>query len=165
MGWTPEDLCRRADIIDTQHRYAFGIDRRDWSLYRSVFADRVRFDFTSWHGGEAEEIPADQWVERVAARQSGFDATQHQMSNHQVSLFASTAECVTYVVARHYLRVEDEHRVQSIGGYYRNGLRWIGDRWKIERCTLTMLWTEGDRALFDLAAARLKQRTTGDLPG
>lgn len=153
-----EDLCRRAEVIDTQHRYAFGIDTRNWELYRSVFADVVHFDFTSWYGGEPSEIAADDWVRRVIARQSGFDGTQHQMSNHRVVLDGGQADCTTYIVARHYLRVDGEHHVQAIGGYYSNRLLDLGDRWVIDRCVLTVLWTQGDRKLFDLAAERWKLR-------
>lgn len=158
MTWDPAGLCSRAEIIDVQHRYALGIDRRDWTLYRSVFADRVRFDFTSWHGGEPEELSADAWVERVAARQSGFDATQHQMSNHVVTLAASSAECITYIVARHCLRAGEKDLIQVIGGYYTNRLIRFEDQWKINACTLTVKWTEGDRSLFDIAAERLRVR-------
>jgi hypothetical protein len=158
MGWTPETLCDRADIIDVQHRYAAGIDGRDWRLYRSVFAEIVRFDFSSWYGGEAEEIEADAWVERVAARQSGFDATQHQMSNHVVTLGGSTAECMTYIVARHCLVLDGVQHLQVIGGYYSNRLAKLEETWKITSCTLKVRWTTGDRRLFDLAAERAAER-------
>src|SRR6266404_2135088 len=136
MGWSPNELCARADIVDTQHRYALGIDRRDWQLYRSVFADSVWFDFTSWYGEEPLELRADDWVARVAARQSGFDATQHQMSNHIVTLAGSNAACITYIIARHCLRVGGEDHVQAIGGYYSNQLARISGAWKITHCTL-----------------------------
>jgi hypothetical protein len=157
MGCTADELCRRADVIDTQHRYAFGIDLRDWPLYRSVFTDRVQFDFTSWYGGDPFQMGADEWVSRVAARQSGFDATQHQMSNHAVLLQGDRAKCTTYVVARHYMRIDGEHHVQAIGGYYSNELIQLDTGWRIEVCRLTVLWTTGDRNLFARAADRMSE--------
>jgi hypothetical protein len=158
MKLDADQLCRTAAVIDTQHRYAFGIDTRDWELYRSVFADVVHSDFSSWYGGDPIEISADEWVRRVTARQSGFDGTQHQMSNHRVVLDGACAHCTTYIVARHYLRIDGEHHIQAIGGYYSNRLQDLGDRWVIDRCVLTVLWTQGDRKLFDLAAERRKSR-------
>lgn len=157
MGWTAENLCCQADIIDVQHRYASGIDRRNWILFRSVFSDRVEIDFSDWHGGGLLELDADDWVSRVAARQSGFDATQHQMSNHSVVLAEAGAECTTYIVARHHLVVNGEHLMQAIGGYYTNELLLTDDAWKITKSTLKVLWTQGDRGLFDIAKARLDE--------
>lgn len=155
MGWTIEQLSDRQDIIDVQHRYARGIDGRDWAIYRSVFAHRIRVDFTSWYGGDPLELDADDWVRRVAGRQTGFDSTQHQMSNHLITLSGDEAECVTYIVARHHLKTDGESRIQKIGGYYTNQLHRQDCAWRITSLKLTALWTEGDRALFDLAQARL----------
>ena len=161
MSWTAAALCDRADIIDLQHRYAHGIDRRDWALYRSVFADRIRIDFSDWHGGAPLEIAADEWVERVAARQSGFDATQHRMTNIVVMLDGDRARCDTYVVARHCLRDPAGDRIQAIGGHYDNQLERGPRGWVFTSCTLKVAWTTGDRALFDIAAQRWAERANG----
>lgn len=155
MGWTIEQLSDRQDIIDVQHRYARGIDGRDWALYRSVFADRIRVDFTSWYGGDPLDLDADEWVTRVSGRQTGFDSTQHQMSNHLITLSGDEAECTTYIVARHHLRIDGESQIQKIGGYYSNMLHRQQDEWRIRNLTLNVLWTEGDRRLFEYAQARL----------
>lgn len=153
-------LAARAAIVDVQLDYAFGIDTRDWVRYRSVFQDMTEFDFTSWHGGAARIMPADEWVEQVRLRQSGFDGTQHLMSNHRVSIKGSEAHCTTYVVARHYLKLDGEHHVQAIGGYYDNLFVKADEKWTIARCCLNVLWTEGDPGLFDIAAARYAGRQT-----
>lgn len=153
-------MALRAAITDVQHRYALGIDTRDWDLYRSVFVERVRFDFTAWHGGAAEELAADEWVARVRARLSGFDGTQHQMSNHIVTPHERGVTCLTYIIARHYLRIDGTHHVQAIGGYYTNELITERGEWRIAQCRLSVVWTEGDRALFDKAAQRWAARGT-----
>ena len=116
-------MALRAAITDVQHRYALGIDTRDWDLYRSVFVERVRFDFTAWHGGAAEELAADEWVARARARQSGFHGTQHQMSNHNLTRTNAGRPSLTYIVARHYLLIDGaHHHDQAIGGYYTSRL-------------------------------------------
>jgi hypothetical protein len=154
-------LVDRAEIIDTQHRYALGIDGRDWPLFRSVFADRIRLDFTDWHGGEPSELEADEWVARVAARQSGFDSTQHQMSNIVVTFDADArgAACTTYVIARHCIHSPEGDLIQAIGGYYSNRFARSEDGWRITDCTLKVSWTTGDRDLFKLAEQRLQERS------
>ena len=81
-----------------------------------MFAERVQFDFTAWHGGAAEELAADDWVARVRARQSGFHGTQHQMSNHNLTRTNAGRPSLTYIVARHYLLIDGVHHVQAIGG-------------------------------------------------
>lgn len=154
------DLNRRASVIDVQHNYALGVDLRDWRLYRSVFDDVVDYDFSSWHGGERRRISADTWVQEVCARQSGFDGTQHQMSNHVVSFDAEGARCLTYIVAHHYLLIDGKHHLQRIGGYYDNRLTLRNTGWKISSCKLNVLWTHGDKALFDIASERWENRGT-----
>ncbi|MGA1463985.1 MAG: nuclear transport factor 2 family protein [Steroidobacteraceae bacterium] len=153
-----EELATRALLTDLQLDYAYGIDTRDWARYRSVFSDTVEFDFSAWHGGEPMRLDADSWVEQVRNRQSGFDGSQHLMSNFRFSIDQGAAIGITYVVARHYLRMGDEHHVQAIGGYYRNHYVHTSMGWKIDACQLNVLWTEGDRDLFRLAAERWAAR-------
>ncbi|PEQ11417.1 hypothetical protein B2G71_17150 [Novosphingobium sp. PC22D] len=148
------DLARRAALTDLQLDYAFGIDSRDWARYRSVFTDIVDMDFSSWHGGTALRIPADEWVAQVRDRQSGFDGTQHLLSNHRFAFDDAGATGTAYVVARHYLNVDGEPHVQAIGGYYFHRFVSAADGWKIAACTLNFLWTQGDRNLFRHAARR-----------
>jgi SnoaL-like domain len=53
------DVRARLDIADVLVRYASGIDRRDWALFRSCFTDDCMADYGDigvWHG--ADEITA-----------------------------------------------------------------------------------------------------------
>jgi hypothetical protein len=151
---TLETLIARAEISDVVNRYATGVDRRDWALYRSIFADEVELDFTSWSGGEPRRLSADGWVASVRDALSGFDATEHISSNHVHTIEGETATCVSYMVALHYL-VQDEKRLMRVlGGFYTNRLRREAGAWKIHACTLTVTWQMGDRGLFQIAARR-----------
>ena len=38
---TPSNRDERLDVIEVLHRFARGIDSRDFALYRSVFADQI----------------------------------------------------------------------------------------------------------------------------
>ena len=116
MALTLETLIARAEISDVVNRYATGIDRRDWTLYRSIFADEVDFDFTTWSGGEPRRVKGDDWVAGVRDGLSGFDATQHLSMNHVHTIEGEDATCVSYMIALHYLVVDGDRQMQGLGG-------------------------------------------------
>ncbi len=157
-GLTVEDLIARAEISDVVNRYATGIDRRDWALYRSIFADEVDFDFTSWSGGAPRRLKADDWVANVRDGLSGFDATQHLSSNHVHTIEGDEATCVSYMVALHHLLDGDTRLMHGLGGYYANRLRRGPGGWTIHACALTVTWEMGDRGLFQIAGRRWADR-------
>jgi len=141
------------------NRYATGIDRRDWKLFRSCFADEVELDFTSWAGGEVRTSDADSWTSGVASGLTGFDATQHISSNHVHSINGAEATCVSYMIANHHAVEDGERMMHSIGGYYTNRLRKTPQGWKIHACRLTVTWEMGDRArLFGISQRRWQER-------
>ena len=42
-------------IAETIYLYALGIDTKDFVLYRSIFADQVEIDFSSYEGSSVTE--------------------------------------------------------------------------------------------------------------
>ncbi len=156
-------LHEREAITDVVRRYASGVDSRDWPSYRSCFSDVIEVDMSSWSGAPASRIPADAWVRGVRAGLSGFDSTQHMLSNHRVE-FAPPAKpgvaadgvaahCTSYIQARHWL----DQRCYTLAGYYDNDLVLSENGWRIERCRLTVTWNEGPREIFDLASDRFAE--------
>lgn len=151
-----EDLLARMQIEEVQYNYARGIDRRDWARYRSVFADEVQIDFSTWSGLNTH-MRADDWVERVRGNLSGFDATQHVMTNLQYERDATGIVCSVQMMAIHTLVESDVRHFQVIGGYYTNHYVATERGWKVDRCNLNVSWEQGDRALFSRAKARWSQ--------
>lgn len=145
-----DDLLDRARIGDTLLRYATGVDRRDWALYRSIFADEVEFDFETWTGEPARPWSADEWVAVVRTTLAPFDATSHMLTNHVIALDGDRAEVSAHMVATHYF----EGETQELGGFYTHHMRREGNLWKIERCRLVITWERGSRDLFDRASQR-----------
>ncbi len=146
---TLQDLIDRAVIGDTILKYATGVDRRDWALYRSIFADEIDVDFTTW-SGLATTMAADDWVAAVRDTLACFDATQHMITNHVIAVEGDEARITAHMVAIHVLGSE----VQVLGGYYAHRLRRAGTGWRIHACRLVVTWEQGDRGLFDRARAR-----------
>ncbi|MEC7844804.1 MAG: hypothetical protein VX594_05440, partial [Actinomycetota bacterium] len=55
-------------VAETIYLYAMGIDTKDFVLYRSIFADNVEIDFSSYEGSsvtEPSQLTGDKWVRRV----------------------------------------------------------------------------------------------------
>ena len=151
---THDDLIERANITDHVLKYATGIDRRQWNLYRSIFANQIMMDFSSWSGAPASTISADDWTAGVKATLEPFDATQHVLTNFVVDIASDSATCTCYMSAHHHLVIDDERHMHSIGGYYVHKLRPANGSWLIHGSTLNVTWEMGDRGLFDLAAKR-----------
>ncbi|WP_221795177.1 nuclear transport factor 2 family protein [Aquisediminimonas sediminicola] len=143
-----QHLLDRAAIADLKYAYAYGVDQRDWALYRSIFTDRIEIDFFDW-AGIRDVWDADQWVATVKETLAPFDATQHVFSNPLITLNGDSAICVTTMTARHVLGEE----AQILGGYYTERMDRTEAGWKIAACSLKITWEEGDRDLFARAAA------------
>ena len=82
------DLADRLAIGDLLTRYATAVDRRDWDLYRTVFTSDAEIDYTS-AGGIAGTV--DEVVEFLDSALSGFEMTQHLVSNVDTSVEGDTA--------------------------------------------------------------------------
>lgn len=151
---TPEELVDRARITGHVLKYATGIDRHQWDLYRSIFADEIVMDFSSWSGQPAVPMAADDWVAGVRATLEPFDATQHVLTNFVVEVNGDAASCTCYMAAHHHLVTGDLREMHSIGGYYEHQLKRDGDGWLIHHTRLNVTWEMGDRGLFERAALR-----------
>jgi hypothetical protein len=151
----------RLDVAETIYRYAYGVDTRDFALYRSLFAERVACDFTSFQGGEPMVMSADQWVAGVEALFSRLAATQHIMTNPLTSVDGDDATCRMYVQAHHVHRADDPASWYTIGGYYDDMLVRSADGpagWLLTGVTLTVLWRRGNPEIMSLAAAEASGR-------
>jgi hypothetical protein len=141
-------------VAQTIYRYAVGIDTRDWSLYRSIFADDVAIDFTSYGGGAPATMTADQWVGGVQPLFTGLDATQHSMTNPLPEAHGDSATCRMYMQAHHVFDPDDPQSWFTIGGYYddelvRSSAGPCG--WLLTGVTLTVLWRRGDPTIMPAA--------------
>ncbi len=149
-------LLDRSEISDVQLRYATGLDFRDWTAFRSCFADEVEVDFTSLFPGPPRTVSADRWTESARRTVSGLAATQHMITNHVITVDGDRALCVAYVQAQHYLPNDKGDSTQTMGGYYTNQFVRTSAGWKISACKLTLTWTTGNWHIFALARERLK---------
>ncbi len=147
-------LLDRAVITDVVNRYATGLDRRNWPLLRSIFADDIDMEYTSV-GIKPGRYGADKWVRNSEVLFAGFGATQHTLTNHVVTLDGDRAHAVVYMRAEHF--IEDlapaENR-WTIGGYYTVDLIRTPDSWQINAMGLHVTWQTGNKKLSNVAIER-----------
>lgn len=151
-------LADRAEISDVLHRYATGLDTRNWTLMRSIFLDEVDMDFSSVHM-RAARVNADVWVESARVLFAGFDATQHLSANHVHDIRGDEATCTSYMRAEHFVINDEGENYYTMGGYYVNQLVRTADGWKLSAVTLNVTWNRGNRHVMVIAARRGKERT------
>jgi 3-phenylpropionate/cinnamic acid dioxygenase small subunit len=126
------------EIIDTETRYATGVDTRDLDLYRSCFTDEMDLDMSGMGMGEPMKISADAWADQAISLVSGFQSTQHIITNHVITIEGDRATCVAYVQAQHY----NPETMYTVGGTYTNTLVRTPEGWKISKLKLTLAWTQ-----------------------
>ncbi|MGI9624140.1 MAG: nuclear transport factor 2 family protein, partial [Acidimicrobiales bacterium] len=154
MEGTSMPADQRISIAETVYSYATGIDTRNWPLYRSIFAEQLEIDFSSYRPDQpARNMTADEWVAGVKPLFTGLAATQHTMTNPVVGLQGNEAAITMYMQAHHVYDPADEASWFTIGGYYEDTLVRVDDRWLLTGVKLTVLWRTGDPGIMELARA------------
>ena len=154
-----QELADKQALDELIYRQAISVDTHDWDTYRSCFDDDVHFDFTDHTDrviGKGFGIvrSGDRWVEQVIAAVSGFEGTQHLITNAIHTLNGDSAESVCFIVADHFLNNEVGDRSISMGGVYTFGSVRKAAGWKIKTWHLKILWYRGNPSLYKLAGAR-----------
>jgi hypothetical protein len=148
---TVEALIDKAEIAELLNGYCYGIDRREWSRYRSIFADPLSVDL-AW-SGVVTTMPADEWLATVAATLSPFDATLHRMTNPMIELDGDRGTLVCQMTARHMLEIDGISHIHMLGGRYEHSVGRIDGRWLITGLKLVITMEQVDRGLFEAAGA------------
>lgn len=154
MGGDLQALIDKADIADVILRFATSVDTLNFELYRSIFADEVDMDVSSFSGLPAERVSMDDWTAQIKGFLPGFDATQHVLSNFVINVEGDDATVVVYMKAEHFIANDQGDNSHAIGGNYEFGLSRIAGDWKIGAMTLNVTWSRGNRDVYRLAGER-----------
>lgn len=134
---TLDDAVAKQEIIDVLMRYATGIDRRDWSLFRTCFTPDVHAEY--------EGLPVWDGVDVITAYMTEVHApmghTLHRLSNHAIEVSGSTARARTYVDA--VLMAADGATGVNAVGFYDDELVNGPDGWRILRRRFTQVHFAG----------------------
>ncbi|WP_251096506.1 nuclear transport factor 2 family protein [Streptomyces sp. Caat 7-52] len=142
----------RQAVVEVCTRMAWHADQREWEALKTVFADDVRLDYTSLNGGEPAVLSPGRIVDAWARVLGGFDATQHLITNHLVTLAGDTAVCTASFQATHRLAEPFGAPLWTLGGTYRFDLVRTGGQWKISGVLMTAAWADGNKGLMAPAA-------------
>ncbi|MFG2291137.1 nuclear transport factor 2 family protein [Streptomyces sp. NPDC048595] len=148
----------RYAIIETCDRMGWHTDRHEWDKATALFTHKVLLDYTSLLGGTPVTLTATELIDSWVAVLGGYDASQHLMTNHLVTLDGDTAECTASFQATHRLENPLGSPLWRIGGTYRFHLVRSGDNWKIDELAMSILWAEGNKNIADIAAERQRAK-------
>lgn len=123
----------RQDISDLLVRYATGIDRRDWPLFRTVFTDDCDLDYG--------EIGRWQGVDKVTDFMDKTHAmaghTLHRLSNQVITVDGDKASARTYVDA--VIMFGDNQAGVNAWGFYDDEIVRTAEGWRIARRRFTQV--------------------------
>lgn len=117
----------KEEIREVLLRYATGIDRRDWPLFRTVFTDDCQLDYGevgTWKGVDA----ITEFMQRAHAM-AGH--TMHRLTNQVIMIDGDTAQSRTYVDA--LIMVDEGNSGVNAAGFYDDDLVRTEDGWRVAR--------------------------------
>jgi uncharacterized protein (TIGR02246 family) len=117
----------RQDIAEVLLRYATGIDRRDWPLFRTVFTDDCELNYGevgSWKG-------VDAITEFMQQAHEMASQTMHRLTNQVITVDGDKAQSRTYVDA--LIMVGDNNSGVNAAGFYDDDLVRVDDGWRVAR--------------------------------
>lgn len=149
------DPATRTVLTDMVVAYAAALDDRDWALMRSLLVDPVEIDYSSM-GSIRETIAVDAWLERLNTL-SGFDATQHVVTNFRVEVDGESAVCTSYVNALHFLADRGQDHVAHACGTYVHEFVLTAGGWRIRKATFRLIGHQNGAQAFQEAFARARE--------
>lgn len=128
---THDERADKADIAEVLVRYATGIDRRDWALFRTCWTDDVVADYVGVDRWES----ADAITAFMEASHADMGHTMHRLSNLAITVDGDTATARAYVDA--VLMAPDGQSGLNPVGFYDDELVRTAAGWRIARRTFT----------------------------
>ena len=129
-------------IRELRYVYARGLDRRDFDLAASPYAEDAHFKGpdTEYHGRKA--------IRDALSRLTLYKATMHTMHNQLVEIEGGAASSETYCVAYHYYDVDGVQQQYVMGIRYEDKLRRREGRWEIVECRANFDFFTGQSRMF-----------------
>lgn len=152
-----DEVRDRLDIIEVTNRIALLADLREWNELRECFCDQVEVDYTSEFGGQPQHLTAAELLEQWNFLKE-FQATQHQVTCHTITLHGDHADCRAHVQATHYLPNDHGESFWMCGGHYEYGLQHTAHGWRVERMKFILTWARGNQTINHMAQQRAQEK-------
>lgn len=128
-------VADKLEIQEALTRYATGVDRRDWELWRTVFTEDATLDYSSVGGPTGSRAEVGAWLEESMAQ---LPMSQHLISNVAIDLDGDRAAVVAMFYNPMQLPGMDE--LSFCGGYYHHDFVRTADGWRSEKLVEENLW-------------------------
>jgi len=130
-------------IVDLTIAYAWALDTKQVEQLRDIFTPDAT---ASLRGVDCEGV--DAIINRIGGSVTRLDATQHVISNHQVTIDGDQATCRCQLQSQHVKHGVEGGDTFLIGGYYEDRLARTSDRWRITHRVMAQTWTTGNPAVI-----------------
>jgi hypothetical protein len=146
-----DHLLDRAEITDVIGAYCYGMDSRDWELYRSCWVDEIALDFTELELYEEPmpTIATDDWVRALAAFFKNMPRSQHVKYPSRWELDGDEATVLSIMQGKHWMPTDTGGPVQTVVGYYRDEFVRTEEGWKLKGLKELVHWNEGNAHVLD----------------
>ena len=141
-------LEEKQKIVDLTIAYTWIIDQGPRERLREIFTKDAVFIIDTRHLNGLDEIRG-----KIDRTLGGLSASQHIVSNHQVSIDGDTATSRCYLHAQHTRNGTEGGENYVMAGRYIDKLVRVDSQWRITERQLMIDWTEGNNEV--LARKRL----------
>jgi hypothetical protein len=138
------ELLAREQIRDVIGRYCYGMDSRNWEMYRSCWADEIEVDLSDVWDRPAGRIRADDWVDATRAFFSAMPHSQHIKLPVDYDIRGDEASVVSVLQGKHWMPNDTGDSLQTMVGYYRDGFVRTAQGWKMSSLEEIVYWNEGN---------------------
>ena len=138
-----DQLEEKQKIVDLTIAYTWIIDHGPRERLREIFTEDAVFIIDTRHLNGIDEIRGK--IERTLG---GLSASQHIVSNHQVSIDGDTATSRCYLHAQHTLTGTEGGDNYVMAGRYIDKLVRVDSEWRIAERQLMLDWTEGNNRVL-----------------
>ena len=134
-----DQLVDKQKIIDLTIAYTWIIDRGPREKLREIFTEDAAFiiDIKTYNG-------IDAIIDKIDRTLGDLSASQHIISNQQVSIEGDNATCSCYLHAQHTLHGTEGGENYIMAGRYVDTLIRMDGEWRIAERRLMLDWTEGN---------------------
>lgn len=140
LAATVRELKDRDQVARLVRTYARGVDRRDWDLVRSCFAEDAVAE------GSRKSAPIGPYLDDLIPGVEYYPTTMHFMGNQLVDVDGDVAQIETYAVAYHWKGDHagaDHPENLVVGVRYHDTLVRRGDGWVITKRRVDPDWRSG----------------------
>jgi SnoaL-like domain len=170
------NLADRAEITDLIGKYCYGMDSRNWKLYRSIYTDEIEVDFVQYNPATDDRpawesrdgwndlfdpplgiVKADDWVRGLKLMFDHLPQSQHIKTpiSFDFSDDGNHCEVLSVMQGKHWGPTPTGEPIQAVIGYYQDKFVRTEDGWRM--CSLKELvhWNEGNSHVLDSIVIKL----------